>query len=137
MVKDDASALLADFVEILLFKDEDFLVIKETLQRIGIPSKRSRTLFQSCHILHKRGHYFIVHFKEMFKLDGKETDMSESDYARRNTIANLLEEWKLLELVDKNKSSFPLSDISEIKILTFQEKKSWELVPKYQIGSSK
>lgn len=126
-----------DMVEITLKKDDDFLKIKETLTRIGVASKKENILYQSCHILHKRGKYYIVHFKELFKLDGKSTNISESDIARRNTITNLLEEWELLDIVDQNKTDDPVSPLSQIKILPYSQKGEWELVPKYSIGSIK
>ncbi len=112
----------------------DFLKVKETLTRIGIASKKDNTLYQSCHILHKQGKYAIVHFKELFLLDGKKSDFTEEDKARRNTIANLLAEWELLELEDSMKTEDPIVPISQIKIIPFIEKKNWNLVPKYTIG---
>lgn len=121
-------------VEVELIDVDSFLKIKETLSRIGIASKKENILYQSCHILHKQGHYAIMHFKEMFALDGKETDFSESDRGRRNTIANLLDEWNLLSVVDKTKTKEPLVPINQIKILPFSEKKNWRLVTKYSIG---
>jgi hypothetical protein len=120
-------------LEVLLNNEDDFLKIKETLTRIGIASRKDKKLFQSCHILHKRGKYYIVHFKELFALDGKTVDIAEDDVKRRNRIATLLEEWDLLNIVvpenAKNKSS-----LSSIKILSFSEKENWELVQKYRIG---
>jgi hypothetical protein len=126
-----------DLVEVSLALDEDFLKIRETLTRIGVSSKKENKLYQSCHILHKRGKYYIVHFKELFGLDGLPFDLSESDIARRNTIINLLEEWELLEVVDTDKCVDPIASIGQIKIVPFREKKDWELVPKYHIGNSK
>ena len=126
-----------DLVEVSLALDEDFLKIRETLTRIGVSSKKENKLYQSCHILHKRGKYYIVHFKELFGLDGLPFDLSESDVARRNTIINLLEEWELLEVVDTDKCVDPIASIGQIKIVPFREKKDWELVPKYHIGNSK
>ena len=126
-----------DLVEVSLALDEDFLKIRETLTRIGVSSKKENKLYQSCHILHKRGKYYIVHFKELFGLDGLPFDLSESDVARRNTIINLLEEWELLEVVDTDKCVDPVASIGQIKIVPFREKKDWELVPKYHIGNSK
>ena len=126
-----------DLVEISLALDEDFLKVKETLTRIGVSSKKENKLYQSCHILHKRGKYYIVHFKELFGLDGLPFDLSESDIARRNTIINLLEEWELLEIIDSDKCIDPIASIGQIKIVPFKEKKDWELVPKYHIGNSK
>jgi len=114
---------------------EDFLKIRETLTRIGIASKLSKTLWQSCHILHKQGRYFLVHFKEMFLMDGKTDDFSDADKARRNTIANLLHDWELYDLVDESKSETPVAPMSEIKVIAHKEKSDWELVAKYTIGS--
>lgn len=124
-------------VEISLKEREDFLKIKETLTRIGVASKKDKTLFQSCHILHKQGRYAIVHFKELFVLDGKPSSMTEDDTARRNTIANLLAEWGLVGLVLKDASKSPVATLSQIKIVPFKEKPEWNLVSKYQIGKSK
>lgn len=125
--------VVKEFVEIKLNKTEDFLKIKETLTRIGIPSVKERKLFQSCHILHKRGKYYIVHFKELFKLDGKESEIVEEDLQRRNLICSLLEEWGLIELVDKSKIEDKLH-IKKIKIIPFKQKDEWELITKYNIG---
>jgi len=127
---------LSHMIEVLLEKEDDFLKVKETLTRIGVASRKDHKLYQSCHILHKQGRYFIVHFKELFALDGKPSDFYENvdDIARRNTIANLLEQWNLLTLVDGSKSSQPVADMSKIKILPFKEKDEWELVSKYTIG---
>lgn len=123
-----------DLVEVLLPEDDNFLKVKETLTRIGIASKHSNSLFQSCHILHKKGRYYIVHFKELFGLDGKTTDFSEEDRGRRNTITNLLDDWELVEIVDREKTAEPLAPLNRIKIIAFKEKKDWDLVPKYSIG---
>jgi hypothetical protein len=123
-------------IEIELLNEDDFLKVKETLTRIGISSRKENKLYQSCHILHKRGRYAIMHFKELFFLDGLESDISENDISRRNTIVKLLEEWGLLEPLEdedyKNQAS-----IAQIKILSYQEKDKWELIPKYHIGNSK
>tara|TARA_B100000287_G_C20373783_1_gene678768 strand:+ start:350 stop:763 length:414 start_codon:yes stop_codon:yes gene_type:complete len=126
-----------DLLEITLPKEDDFLKVKETLTRIGVSSRKEKKLWQSCHILHKRGKYYIVHFKELFALDGLPTNLSDEDIGRRNTIANLLEEWELLEVVDPEKSEDPLTPISKIKILPYREKDEWELCPKYHIGKKK
>ena len=123
-------------VEIELIEDDDFLKIKETLTRIGISSRKENKLYQSCHILHKQGRYAIMHFKELLALDGLETDISENDIARRNTIANLLEEWELLDVIDEDKAESPVVTIKQIKILPYKEKGDWELIPKYHIGNS-
>ena len=126
-----------DLLEITLSKDDDFLKVKETLTRIGVSSRKEKKLYQSCHILHKRGKYYIVHFKELFALDGLPTNLSDEDIGRRNTIANLLEEWELLEVVDQEQSEDPLTPINKIKILPYREKGDWELCPKYHIGKKK
>jgi len=124
-------------LEIKLFAEDDFLKIRETLTRIGVASKKDQILYQSCHILHKQGRYYIVHFKELFALDGKPSNLSESDIARRNSIANLLREWDLLDIVRPEQSEEPIAPISQIKILPFKEKADWELVTKYSIGKKK
>ena len=121
-------------LEVGLKEPDDFLKVRETLSRIGVASRKERKLYQSCHILHKQGKYFIVHFKELFALDGKKTNLSENDIARRNTIANLLSDWGLIVVKDEPSLVAPLS---QIKILTFQEKDEWELETKYNIGKKK
>lgn len=123
-----------NLIEIKLKEPDDFLKIKETLSRIGIASKKDKTLYQSCHILHKQGKYYIVHFKEMFLLDGKKADFTESDIQRRNTISNLLHDWGLLTLVDKNKSDYPDINLSQVKIIPYKEKEEWIFVTKYMVG---
>jgi len=128
---------VSNMVEVLLEKEDDFLKVRETLTRIGVASRKTNTLFQSCHILHKQGKYYIVHFKELFALDGKPFTFSEEDQGRRNAIANLLDEWGLVKLVDKNKSSDPIVPITKIKIIPFKEKNDWELIAKYNIGKKK
>tara|TARA_Y100000310_G_scaffold344041_1_gene454746 strand:+ start:29391 stop:29804 length:414 start_codon:yes stop_codon:yes gene_type:complete len=128
---------VSDLLEIALEKDDDFLKVKETLTRIGVSSRKEKKLWQSCHILHKRGKYYIVHFKELFALDGLPTNLSDEDISRRNTIANLLEEWELLEIVDPEQSAEPVISVSKIKILPYKEKDEWELCPKYHIGKKK
>jgi len=130
------NSLINNMIEVNLIGDS-FLKVKETLTRIGVASKKNNVLFQSCHILHKQGRYYIVHFKELFALDGKVTNFDSNDIARRNTIANLLSDWELVELVDPNKSREPVAPISQIKILPFKEKEDWELVVKYNIGKKK
>ena len=124
-------------VEIELPKPDDFLKIKETLTRVGIASRREKKLFQSCHILHKQGRYAILHFKELFILDGKENNFTDEDKARRNTIINLLEEWKLLSVVDTSKIEDPVAPLNQIKILSHKEKDQWSLESKYNIGKKK
>lgn len=125
---------LNSIIEVKLKEDDDFLKIRETLTRIGIASRKDMKLYQSCHILHKQGRYYIVHFKELFALDGKPTNFDESDISRRNTIVNLLNEWGLVELVDKTKSQEPVASLSQIKVLSYGDKDKWELVAKYNIG---
>lgn len=122
-------------VEVRLKNSEDFLKVRETLSRIGLASKKDNTLYQSCHILHKQSKYYIVHFKELFLLDGKDSTLSEGDIARRNRIIHLLEEWDLIEVVDFNKIEDPISPLSQIKIIPFKEKDKWNLVTKYTIGT--
>jgi len=128
-----------DLVEVKLAEPDDFLKVRETLSRIGVASAshKSKTLYQSCHILHKQGKYYITHFKELFLLDGKRSDYTEDDKARRNTIANPLSEWGLVELADAKKSEMPLAPLSQIKIIPHKEKHEWSLVTKYTIGKSK
>ena len=128
---------ISDLLEITLYEADDFLKIKETLTRIGVSSRKEKKLYQSCHILHKRGKYYIVHFKELFALDGLPTEITENDIGRRNTIATLLEEWELLEIVNAEKSAEPVVPISQVKILPYKEKNDWELCPKYHIGRTK
>lgn len=125
---------LESLVEVKLKTDEDFLKVRETLSRIGVASKKEQILYQSCHILHKQGMYYIVHFKELFGLDGKPSNFSEEDIARRNTIANLIAEWGLVTLVDIHKTKEPIAAMSQIKIIPFRDKNDWELVTKYSIG---
>lgn len=128
---------IEDLLEVRLKNEDDFLKVKETLTRIGVASRKDKTLYQSCHILHKRGKYYIVHFKELFALDGKNTDFEDNDLGRRNTIANLLAEWGLVELVNKNRSEQPIAPLSQIKIISHKEKDEWQLVTKYNIGKKK
>jgi len=126
--------LVENLVEVVLPNDEGFLKIKETLTRIGIASKKDKKIYQSCHILHKQGKYYIVHFKELFMLDGKINNFSDEDKARRNTIVNLLEEWDLITVVNHGMIEDPVAPLSQIKILPYKEKDQWELVAKYSIG---
>jgi len=126
---------LNQLVEVRLKNPEDFLKIKETLSRIGLASKKENTLYQSCHILHKQGKYYIVHFKELFLLDGKDSTLAEGDVARRNRIVTLLEEWELLDIVDPDKIESLQSPLNQIKIIPFKEKDKWNLVTKYTIGN--
>jgi len=137
------SDIVNDLIEVTLASPDDFLKVKETLTRIGVASKKDKTLYQSCHILHKRdkitkqSKYYIVHFKELFKLDGKPTTITEEDLARRNAIANILAEWGLVTLVDKQKSVQPICSINTIKIVPHKEKGNWKLEAKYNIGGNK
>lgn len=126
-----------NMVEVTLVNEDDFLKVRETLTRIGVASRKEKKLFQSCHILHKKGKYYIVHFKELFALDGKPSNFGEQDIARRNTIVNLLGEWGLINVVTKDMVQDPLAPISQVKILPFKEKDHWELVAKYNIGKKK
>ena len=121
-------------LEVGLKEPDDFLKVKETLTRIGVASRKEKTLYQSCHILHKQSKYYIVHFKELFALDGKPYNFSDTDVARRNTISNLLEEWSLVKLVDEEKTKDPILPLNQLKILSFSEKEEWTLTPKYNIG---
>lgn len=132
----DNESLVSELVEITFPEKDDFLKIRETLSRIGVASRKEQELFQSCHILHKRGKYYITHFKELFKLDGKPTSIDESDIGRRNTIVKLLEQWKLLSVVDESKIVEPQAPLSQIKIIPFKEKKDWKLTTKYSIGTN-
>ena len=122
-------------LEVGLGEPDDFLKVRETLSRIGVASRKERKLYQSCHILHKQGKYYIVHFKELFSLDGLPTNISENDIARRNTIVSLLEEWGLVKIVNPPKAESPQVSLAQIKILPYREKDEWELVPKYHIGN--
>ena len=128
---------IEELLEVKLKNEDDFLKVKETLTRIGVASRKDKTLYQSCHILHKRGKYYIVHFKELFALDGKNTDFEDNDLGRRNAIANLLSEWGLVEIVNKDRSSLPVAPLSQIKIISYKEKDEWELTAKYNIGKKR
>jgi len=121
-------------LEVGLKEPDDFLKVRETLSRIGVASRKEKKLYQSCHILHKQGRYYIVHFKELFALDGKNTNLSENDVARRNTIANLLKDWGLINVLGDTTVVAPLS---QIKVLSFREKNEWTLETKYNIGKKK
>jgi hypothetical protein len=123
----------SDMVEITFKEDDDFLKIKETLTRIGVASNRDKILYQSTHILHKQGQYYIVHFKELFALDGKPTNLTKVDIERRNAIINLLQEWNLLTIVQKEELT-PMGNVGQFKIISFKEKPDWQLIPKYNIG---
>lgn len=123
-----------DMLEVRLREPDDFLKIRETLSRIGVASRKERKLYQSCHILHKQGRYYIVHFKELFALDGKETNLSDNDIARRNTITKLLKDWELVEVVGELNDLAPLS---QTRIISFKEKDEWNLETKYNIGKKR
>lgn len=126
-----------DLVEVTLEKEDDFLKVRETLTRIGVASRKDKKLYQSCHILHKKGKYYIVHFKELFGLDGKPSNFAEGDIARRNTIVNLLVEWSLIKVVNKDTIIDPVAPLSQIKILNYKDRGDWELIAKYNIGKKK
>ena len=127
-----------DMLEVSLREPDDFLKVRETLTRIGVSSKREEnTLFQSCHILHKQGRYFIVHFKELFLLDGKPSNLTENDIQRRNTITDLLSDWGLLDIVDENKIKGQFAPLKQIKIISHRDKSQWRLESKYSIGNIK
>lgn len=130
-------SIMETFLEVKLAEGEDFLKIKETLTRIGIASHKEKKLYQSCHILHNRGRYFIVHFKELFLLDGKESDFTEDDIGRRNTIASLVEQWGLFRIVDYKRFEEPKTPLNKIKVLPFKDKDEWTLVSKYTVGRKK
>ena len=132
----DAHWDASHMVEVTLQQPDDFLKVRETLTRIGVASRSERKLYQSCHILHKQGRYYIVHFKELFLLDGKNSDFSENDIQRRNRITKLLSDWGLVSVVNEDLIE-DASSISQIKILPHKEKEDWELIPKYSIGSKK
>ena len=121
-------------LEVTLIEPDDFLKVRETLTSIGVASRKDNKLYQSCHILHKQGRYFIVHFKELFLLDGKKSNLEENDVARRNTIATLMSDWGLVSIYDKTKAE-SLAPLRQIKIIPFKEKDDWELCPKYNIGN--
>jgi hypothetical protein len=123
-----------DMLEIILKEPDDFLKVRETLTRIGVSSRKDKKLYQSCHILHKQGRYYIVHFKELFLLDGKKSNLEQNDIDRRNTISTLLSDWGLVEIV-KNIEDHPLAPLSQIKIISFKDKSEWELCTKYTIGN--
>jgi hypothetical protein len=125
---------ITKFVEVTLNEQDDFLKVRETLTRIGVSSRKERVLYQSCHILHKQGRYYIVHFKELFALDGKPSNISENDIQRRNAIAKLLEDWGLVKVLNPEIMRDNIAPIHQIKIISYKEKDDWELIPKYNIG---
>ena len=132
----DEYDLVKDLIEITFPEKDDFLKIRETLSRIGVASRKEKELFQSCHILHKKVKYYIVHFKELFKLDGKPTNFDESDIARRNTIIDLLRQWNLVSIVIPTSITEPRAPLSQIKVIPYKEKSEWKLTQKYSIGNS-
>ena len=127
---------IIDLVEVTLGEKDDFLKVRETLTRIGVASKKDRILYQSCHILHKQGKYYIVHFKELFALDGKQADLSDNDLERRNTIAKLLSDWGLVKIIDATKFT-ELAPLSQIKVIAHKDKHEWDLQTKYNIGKKR
>jgi len=126
--------MINNMLEVTIKEPDDFLKVRETLSRIGVASRKEKKLFQSCHILHKQGKYYIVHFKELFALDGKETNITENDIARRNTISSLLQDWDLVSILG---NSDPKAPLSQIKIIGFKEKDEWVLETKYNIGKKR
>ena len=125
---------LANFVEVTLKEQDDFLKVRETLTRIGVSSRKEKMLYQSCHILHKKGQYYIVHFKELFALDGKDSSITDNDIERPHAIAKLLEEWGLVKIVNPQVMGEMIAPLHQIKIISFREKDDWQLVSKYNIG---
>jgi len=132
----DEQILVDKLVEIKFQEKDDFLKIRETLTRIGVASRKDQELFQSCHILHKKGKYYIVHFKELFQLDGKTANIDESDIGRRNSIVDLLRQWNLVSVLNPNQILEPRAPLSQIKVIPFKEKSEWVLTQKYSIGNS-
>ena len=128
---------IASFVEVTLKEQDDFLKVRETLSRIGVASRTDKVLYQSCHILHKQGRYYITHFKELFALDGKPSSLDENDIQRRNAIAKLLEDWGLVKISNPDIMKDKIGPIHQIKIISFKERNDWELVSKYNIGKKK
>jgi hypothetical protein len=128
---------IKELIEVTLPEPDNFLKVKETLSRIGVGNEKTNTLYQSCHILHKQGKYYILHFKQLFLLDGKSSNFTEEDRGRLHTIANLLHEWELVDLVDYEKSKQPVAPLSQIKILSHKDKGNWTLVTKYTIGKKR
>jgi hypothetical protein len=125
---------LSKFIEVTLTEQDDFLKVRETLTRIGVSSRKEKVLYQSCHILHKQGRYYIVHFKELFALDGKPSNLTENDVQRRNAIAKLLEEWGLVKILNPILMKDNIAPLHQIKIISFKEKDEWQLITKYNIG---
>jgi hypothetical protein len=129
--------LLETLIEVKIAEEEDFLKIKETLTRIGVASRKEKKIYQSCHIFHKQGKYYIVHFKEMFAIDGKPSNFSDEDKGRRNKIIELLQDWQLLKVVESERIKDPLASMSQIKIINHKEKDEWTLEAKYNMGRKK
>jgi hypothetical protein len=129
--------LLDSLIEVKIAEEEDFLKIKETLTRIGVASRKEKKLYQSCHIFHKQGKYYIVHFKEMFAIDGKPSNFSDEDKGRRNKIIELLQDWQLLKVVESDRIKNPIASMSQIKIINHKEKNDWTLEAKYNMGRKK
>ena len=125
---------LNDFIEVTLNHQDDFLKVRQTLTRIGVSSRKEKIIYQSCHILHKQGRYYIVHFKELFGLDGKPSNISENDIQRRNAIAKLLEEWALVKILNPKMLEDNVAPLHQIKIISYKEKDDWDLIAKYNIG---
>lgn len=136
MEYDDEDIFKGLGVEIKLNSEDDFLKVRETLTRMGVSARKEKKLYQSCHILHKRGRYAIMHFKELFELDGLESNISENDIGRRNSISALLDEWELLKIIEPIEDDEPVASIAQIKIISYKDKDDWELIPKYHIGNS-
>ena len=135
MEHDDEDIFQGLGVEIKLKSEDDFLKVRETLTRMGVSARKEKKLYQSCHILHKRGRYAIIHFKELFELDGLDSNISENDIGRRNAITNLLDEWGLLTILESFEDDEPMSKAGQIKIISYKDKNDWELIPKYHIGN--
>ena len=131
---DNTEKIVESLVEVTLKDPQDFLKVRETLTRMGVSSRIGNKLYQSCHILHKRGKYYITHFKELFALEGLPSKMSEEDFGRRNTIVGLLAEWGLIDIVDEDKCSEPVASLKRIKIIAHKNRDEWDLIPKYHIG---
>lgn len=127
-------SIVDNLIEVRLKSEDDFLKVRETLTRIGVASKKEQVLFQSCHILHKQGRYYIVHFKELFLLDGKPSNFGDDDKGRRNTITNLLAEWGLIDIINPALTKEPVALLSQIKVLPYKDKEQWQLIAKYNIG---
>ena len=135
-ITDEVKWTTESMIEVGLSEPDDFLKVRETLTRIGVASRKEKKLYQSCHILHKQGKYYIVHFKELFKLDGKQTNFDESDMGRRNTIVDLLRQWNLVKVLNPQQILDPRAPLSQIKVIPYKEKNEWKLTQKYSIGNN-